>query len=331
MQRQFNIISSGQYLPNRVVSSEELDILYKKTKGTTEKRCGVKKRHYVTDETNSQMAKYAILEALKKANLSINDIDCIVATSGTYEQPIPCNAALIQKELGLSDSGIPCFDVNSTCLSFLVGLDLITYPLSLGKYKNVVLVSSEIASIGLNYENFESSSLFGDGAVAFIFSSEDKNNFSKILSYRLETYSSGAHFTEIKGGGAKFHPREYNKLGEDYFTFNMDGRAVVKLSMKYSENFMSKLLNEANLTMDDIKYIVPHQASPTAIKLVGNKMGFHNEKVIKIVENVGNVISACIPMTWHHLLNNYSVNKGDKILLIGTSAGMSIGGMILEI
>lgn len=325
-----NIKGSGIYLPKKIVNSSELDKKYGFSEGTTYKRTGVKQRYYIENETNAFMAKEAILSALHDAQLELSDIDCIVATSGTQQQPIPCNGALIQRELGLGESGIPAFDVNSTCLSFLLGMDLMSYPLSLGRYKNIVLVSSEISSVGLNFDNFEGSSLFGDGAVAFIFSQGNKEDSSKILATRFETYSIGAHYTEISGGGSYIHPREYPIRGEKDFTFNMDGRAVVRLSAKYSKGFMEKLLEEAGLQMEDIKYIIPHQASPTAIKIIGKKMSFIEERVIKIIENTGNIISACIPMTWHYLRKNYTLNKGDKILLVGTSAGLSIGAIIIE-
>lgn len=334
MNREIKIVSSGQYFPKNVVESKDLDKKLGLREGTVERKTGVKRRFYINDETNAIMAKYAINNALRKCNIKLEEIDCIVSTSGTMQQPIPSNASLIQKELGLEGSGIPCFDINSTCLSFLVGLELMSYPLMFGKYKNIVLVSSEISSVGLNFDNFESSTLFGDGAVAFIFSTSDKKIVDgniKILAHQMKTYSSGANFTEIKGGGSYIHPREYSSLGEEYFTFNMDGKSVVKLSLKKVKKIIDQLLEEADVKREDIKYIVPHQASKPAMKLVGHKMGFSQEKIINIIENTGNVISASIPMAWHYLLENYDLVKGDKILLFGTSAGLSIAGTIIEI
>ena len=108
------ILGSGKYLPSKKVTSEEIDDKIGVSKGWSEKKSGVKVRHFVENETASYMGKMAVLEALKDAGLELSDIDCIIGTSGSMEQPIPCNAALIQEMLGLGSSGIPCFDVNST-------------------------------------------------------------------------------------------------------------------------------------------------------------------------------------------------------------------------
>lgn len=333
MLRKFKIRGSGTYFPKKIINSTEIDKQFNFKEGTTEKKLGVRKRHYITDETNSIMAKYAILEALKDANMDLSEIDCILATSGTPQQPIPCNASLIQEELGMQGTGVPAFDVNCTCLSFLVGLDLISYPIQFGKYKNVVIVSSEISSIGLNYENFENSALFGDGACAFIISKSDNEEASTILSSKINTYSEGAHMTEIRGGGSALHPKEYQNRGVKDFSFDMDGKGVVKLSMKYGTEFMKGLLEEAGCKMDDISYIVPHQGSTLAMKLIGDKMMWpkEEEKVIKIIGEYGNVISACIPIAWDKLRKSGNMKKGDKIILVGTSAGVSIGGMVIKI
>lgn len=333
MERKFIIKGTGKYLPKKIIKSEEFDKRFNLKDGTTEKRTGVKKRHYIESETNAEMAKYAILEALKEAKMELSEIDLILSTSGSYQQPIPCNASLIHEELGLQGTGIPAFDVNSTCLSFLVGLDMITYPLQFGKYKNIVIVSSEIASIGLNFESFEGSSLFGDGAVAFIISQDTENQGSKIIASRIETYSEGAHYTEIRGGGSTIPPRKYDELGESEFTFDMDGKAVVKLSMKHGNLFMKKLLEQAKCTMDDIAFVVPHQGSTLAMKLIGEKMMWpkEEERVIKIVGDYGNVVAACMPLAWHELRMSGKLKKKDKIILVGTSAGVSIGGMVIEI
>ena len=333
MIRNFILRGTGKYIPKRIVESKELDKIYGIKEGTTEKRTGVKKRHYVENETNSLMAKYAIEEALKDAKMDLSEIDLILATSGTQQQPIPCNASLIQEELGLQGTGVTAFDINSTCLSFLVGLDMISYPLEIGRFKNIIIVSSEIASIGLDFSNFENSSLFGDGAVAFIISQDKEKIGSKILASKIETYSEGAHFTEVRGGGAFIHPREYEKRGEKDFTFSMDGKKVVRLSMKYGTKFVEELLKEANCTMDDIDFVVPHQGSELAMKLVGDKMLWPKDenRIVKIIQDYGNTISACMPLSWHILKESGKLKKGNKIMVIGTSAGVSIGGIVIEV
>ena len=154
-------------------------------------------------------------KAVEDAKLTWDDIDCIICGSGTIQQAIPSTASLIQEQLGLQHSGIPCFDINSTCLSFITALDTISYAIECGRYKNVVIISSEISSVGLNWGQNESSILFGDGAAAVVITKGDHS--SSIIASHMETYSSGAHLSEIRGGGTMIHPREYSEERKEDF------------------------------------------------------------------------------------------------------------------
>jgi 3-oxoacyl-[acyl-carrier-protein] synthase-3 len=204
------ILGSGKYIPQKVVMSSDIDKSIGKKEGYTEGKTGVYKRHFIKDETASYMGAKALLEAVSKANLDISQVDCIVCASGTIEQPIPCTAVLIQEHLSLSYLKTPCFDINSTCLSFVVAFDLMSYLISAGRYNNVAIVSTEISSVGLNWEDEESSMLFGDGATAVIIGKSNHYKESKIISSSIITISEGAHFSEIYGGGTKLSPHEYN-------------------------------------------------------------------------------------------------------------------------
>jgi 3-oxoacyl-[acyl-carrier-protein] synthase III len=131
------------------------------------------------------------------------------------EQSIPCTAALVQKQLGGEFSGIPSFDINSTCLSFVVGLDTLSYLVDAGRYSRVLLVASEITR-GIDWKDQESSTLFGDGAAAAIIGKTDIQEGSKIICSRLETYSQGADLSQCLGAGNRYHPREYSDNAHRY-------------------------------------------------------------------------------------------------------------------
>ena len=328
MKRKVKIVGTGSYVPKRVVNAQEIDELIGAKKGWSEKKSGVKQRYFIEDETASYMAAEAAKAAISDAKLTLLDIDCIVSASGTNEQAIPCNAALIQKQLGLQDSGIPCFDFNSTCLSFVTALDMMSYAIDQGRFQRVLIVSSEISSVGLNWSQHESSILFGDGACAFILS--QSNETSSIIASKMETYSEGAHFSEIRGGGTKIHPRHYSEKTATEFLFDMDGRAIFKLSYKRLPNFLKGLFDQTGLSMDDMDMVIPHQASASAMKIIRKKLGVSEERFMNIIENYGNVIAASIPLAFHEAIKHGKLERGDLILLLGTSAGLSIGGIILE-
>lgn len=330
MIRNVKIVSTAKYLPKRAVSSSELDIKMGLKDGWSEKKSGVKIRHFVEDETSSQMGAVVINQALEKAGLVYEDLDCIISASGVGQQAIPCTASLIQEQLGKGMSGTPCFDINSTCLSFVTALDTISYLIECNRFNRVAIVSSEISSVGLNWEHPESATLFGDGAVAFILEKTKENESSKLLFSKLETYSKGAHFSEIRGGGTLVHPRQYNEDTKEDFLFEMDGRAIFKLTSQLIEDYIDRLFEGSGLSMKNIDMVIPHQASQMAMRIIRKKIGIPEDKFMNIIENHGNVIAASIPMAFHEAISQGKIKRGDKVLFLGTSAGLSIGGVCFE-
>lgn len=325
--RNIKVLGTGKFLPEMVVTDEEMDKNLNVPKGWTEKITGVKERHFVQTETAAQMGAYAVQVALKDANLSLKDIDLILCGSGTMHQPIPSTASLIHEQLGLQGSGIPAFDVNATCLSFITALDTISYAMMAGKYKKVVIVSSEVASVGLNWEDKESAALFGDGAAAIVLGTSNGNG-SKIIASHMETYSEGAHMSEIRGGGTTLHPRK-QPADTDYL-FDMNGKAIFRLSSRILPGFMERFLGQTEYTLDDIGLVIPHQASAMAMRIIRKKLGIKEERFMNIVHNHGNMIAASIPTGLHEAIKQGKIHRGDKVLLLGTSAGLSIGGILLE-
>lgn len=328
MKRNIKILGTGSYLPKRVVTALEIDEMIGAKAGWSEHKSGVKQRHFVTDETTSFMGAEAAKKAIADAGLLASDMDCIISASGTMEQVIPCNAALIQEQLGPQYAGIASFDLNSTCLSFVTALDIISYALHAGRYKHVVIISSEISSLGINWRQDESSILFGDGAVAVVLTTSDGQ--AGILAAHMETYSIGAHLSEIRGGGTKLHAREHNETTKNDFLFDMNGRALFKLSLKLMPRFLETLFKHTNLSIDDMSMVIPHQASAAAMNIIRRKLHVDEPRFMNIIENYGNMIAASIPMALHEAIKQGVIHRGDRLLLLGTSAGLSIGGIILE-
>lgn len=328
--RPVKLLGTGKYLPKRLVTAAEIDQRIQAPSGWTMKKAGVAVRHFVLDETASQMGALAAREALQNAGLKLTDIDCIVAASGVGEQPIPCSASLLQEALGLADSGIPCFDINSTCLSFLVALDLVSYLITAGRYRHVLIVSAEIASVGLDWTDKESAALFGDGAAAVVVGPSAPGEASRILGARLETYSRGAHLSEIRGGGNRVHPRVHSAETEREFLFSMDGTAIFKMASRLMPDFFGALLEPIGCTVRDMKVVIPHQASAMAMRLLQRKIGVTDAQMVNIVENHGNTIAASIPMGLHEAIQTGRLKRGERALLVGTSAGLSLGGLVLD-
>jgi 3-oxoacyl-[acyl-carrier-protein] synthase-3 len=322
------IIGTGLYLPERTVTAAELDDKMSLRSGWVEKKSGVKTRRYVdAHHSIAQMGADAIRSALESANLTLLDLDCIVCGSATYDQPLPSTASLIKEKLQIDDHPIPAFDVDSTCLSFVLGFEMLAYLIAAGRYKTVAIVSSEIASRGLNYEQPESASLFGDGAAAVILTLTPPGESSAMLRSHMETYEKGAHMTEVRGGGQAMHPTQYTPQKHKDYLFDMDGRAVFRISAQNIDGFLQRLLGD-DLRLAEIDHVVPHQASGLGLEHMQKKLGIPNHKFVNVIAHRGNMIAASIPVAMHEAIESGRISRGDKVMLIGTSAGLSIGGVV---
>lgn len=338
MKQKMFLKGSGHYLPERVVTSLELDEKFGVPGGTYQKASGVRARRYANEEeTSSFMGARAAMAALEKAQLQIHDIDLILGACGTPEQAIPCTAALVQKALGAEDSGIPSFDINSTCLSFLTAVQVARQFLEAGAYKNILIVSSDIASVGLNYRRLEAASLFGDGAAAIVIGTEDARTLTtaptEILGFHMETYSSGWDTCQIPGGGSKLHPSriEWQMQNDDErFLFNMDGPKVFRMASALLPKFVQRLEQNSGVRLQDTHLIIPHQASESALELMRRKLEIPPERFLKIIEEHGNMIAASLPLGLHYAIDSGRLKKGDVVAMIGTSAGFSMGGLVLK-
>ena len=181
------------------------------------------------EETQLSMAVKAIEKALQQAGLTIKDIDCIVSASAVGVQPIPCTAALIH-ELVAKGLSIPAMDINTTCTSFISALSLMSHLLEAGEYQRILIVSSEVGSLGFNPNQRESFELFSDGAAALIFEATEEER--GVISSLQRTWSEGAHDTEIRGGLTSFQPKEYSDATKTHYMFDMNGKKILLLSAR---------------------------------------------------------------------------------------------------
>jgi 3-oxoacyl-[acyl-carrier-protein] synthase-3 len=328
--RYVEIRGLGHYLPKRIVMGADIDRLLDEKPGWTDSYVGVKQRRWVEPgvETTTFMAVEAIHEAVADAGIRLEDIDLICYTGASLEQPIPATSTRIQRELGLGDSGISCFDINSTCLSWVTALDTLSYLIAAGRYRNAIIVSSEIASVGINPKQKESFALFGDGAVAAVVG--PSRGTAKILKGLHRTYGDGHDLCQIRGGGTRLPAPTYTKEQHETYLFDMDGRGVFKLSLKKLPLFMEELFEDTELSMEDIDMVVPHQASPSGMALIRKKLKIPESKFMEIIEDHGNMISASVPMALYIGVKSGRIRRGDRLLLVGTGAGLSIGAVLLE-
>jgi 3-oxoacyl-[acyl-carrier-protein] synthase-3 len=321
------IIGLGRYLPSRIVQSAELELLCALPEGWVEHRNGVRQRRWVGTETASFMAAEAAREALDEARLEPGDLNLIINASGTAEQAIPDMGALLQRQLGLGNSGIPSMTVHNTCLSFLAAMDVASNYLSSGRYTNILIASSDISSCGINLKEPESATLVGDAAAAVVVTRSGENDRSSIHHANFRTYGDGAYLTTIMGGGSALHPSKPGHNPDDDL-FHMDGSAVLRMVRRIDEAFLEELYPGLSKSLLDIDVVVPHQASRVGLHML-RRFGWPEAKVMQTLDWLGNCVAASIPATLYQAVKDGSLKRGEKLLLVGTGAGLSIGGLVM--
>ncbi|MCW8895461.1 3-oxoacyl-[acyl-carrier-protein] synthase III C-terminal domain-containing protein [Sulfurimonas sp.] len=326
MSNPINIIGIGKSLPNNEVTSLSIDKKLGLASGTVYQLTGLQKRYFLDDKSNSlDLVFNAVAEALRHAKLCIDDIDCIINSSATMEQAIPYNGASTHRLLNPSRP-IPSFDINMTCLSTLRAFDIASNLFS--NYNNILIVSCDIASVGLDWNNIRTAGIFGDGACAMIVTS---SNSGGIIVSNFETHSKGYEYCMIKGGGSKYNPNNYKGDYKDMSYFEMNGKNLYKLSSKILPSFIDKTLKSKGLKLDDIDWIVPHQASQSSLNHIVKMLNIDKEKFIDIFKTHGNQVSSSIPSALHTLMHTKELISGQKVMLVGTSAGVGLGLVVWEI
>lgn len=324
------ICGSGIYAPRNRRPSCALDAIYRQPDGWTEERFGISERGVAaSDETSSVMAAHACRAALEEAGWG-DDFDVIVGGCGVMEQPIPGTSVLVQFELGLQKSGIPCFDVNMTCLSFLNALDVVSMGFATARWRRALVFSSDIASAGLDLRNPEMSAIFGDGAAAVCVEAGDSAG-PAILSARFSTLSSGKDHAHLRAGGTRIRIEDGFEALQDGARFHMDPFAIFKAAGRHLPKMIDEAVSAAGLDLGSIDHVICHQASQPALEYVRHILGERPERVVDIFATTGNQIAASLPTALCTARSEGRFAPGSNALLVGTSAGISMGAMVLRL
>lgn len=321
----------GAYRPERVVTSDELDVRFGRPRGWSEAEFGIAARHVAgPDETSSMMAAAAARRALARSGWDDGAFDVLIGGCGVMEQPIPSTAALVQDRLGLGRSGIMAFDVNQTCLSFLTALDIAAMGLSTGRWRRALVFASDIASAGLDPSRPKTMSIFGDGAAALAVETAPGGT-AGLLSSHFVTNGADHALAQLRAGGTRIRVEQgYDALVAGS-RFEMDAFGIFKAAARCLPGVLSRVLVDAGGTIDDIDTVVCHQASAPGVEHVRRLFEPRPERVIDIFAHTGNQIAASIPTVLAHGLETGRIAPGSTVLMLGTAAGISAGAMVLRV
>jgi 3-oxoacyl-[acyl-carrier-protein] synthase-3 len=325
------IVGTGRALPAQCVTSRNLEERLGLDQGRLEAATGVVERYVCESESQIDLACAAARLALADAALEPDALDLVIGGCAVPYQPLPSTAPLVMQRLGMADGSAAAFDVNSTCLGFLTAFETAARMIDAGQCETALVFSSEIASRALPWtDQPEVAALFGDGAAAAVLR-RGLPGEGKVLASLMRTYPSAYEACGIGAGGTRFdfqrQPEEFSR----HALFHMDGKELFRLTSRHFSGFVGELLRRAGWRHEDVGLIVPHQASPLALAHMARQSGFAAEKMIDISARYGNQIAASIPFALDIARKQGRVMPGTKVLFLGTSAGVSFGGMALEV
>ena len=322
------IVGSGMHVPESVDSST-IEAEYGLPQGWALKHSGVQTRHWIQGQTVAQLGSQAAQQALDNANVTLAEIDVLITAGGTSDQHIPSQAALT---LALMEGGdqaqCQAFHVDTTCLSFITAFRLAADMLQDPEIHRILVVASEVASVGIGPANWETLTLFGDGAAAVVVEKDPSGQFG-LIKHRHKLHTEGVRAAEIPGGCvAKWV--EDHAFSPKLHHFQMDGRELLRLTLKHLPAFIQNFFEGTGTQWSEVSWTVPHQASKTGLGVIPKIAKVSPDRVVNILETRGNCISASIPMALHHLMADNQLQEGESILFIGTSAGYAIGALLYQ-
>ncbi len=314
------IIGVGAYLPERIVTNDDLSKNIDTDDKWISERTGIKERRIANDsETTSSLGIEAAKKAINNAGINRDDIDLIILATATPDNTFPATATSIQAGLGIK-SGY-AYDVQAVCSGFVFALEIADNSLRLGKSKNALVIGSETFSRILDWKDRSTCVLFGDGAGAVVLQSADSNSTRGILSNHLHSDGNYKDMLYVDGG-----PSTSNNVG----FLRMDGQGVFKHAVKNISGSILEALKQNNITIDNIDWFIPHQANSRILDAVAKKVGLKSEKIIVTVDKHANTSAASIPLALNEAVELGKVNEGDIILLAAMGGGFTWGSSLIR-
>lgn len=322
------ISGTGSYLPEKLLTNEDLEKMVETNNEWIVERTGIRRRHMAADgEVTSDLALKAATRALEAANLTATDLDLIIFCTVSPDQIMPSAACVLQKKLGARK--IMAFDLSAACSGFIYGLTVADQFIRTGFYRHVLVVGAEILHRYVNYKDRETCILFGDGAGAVVASRAEPGEESIIMSSHM--YSEGALgdlFVLPAGGSAM--PFSQEVLEKEMQYVRMKGREIFKNAVRTMTQCCQEALEANKMTVAQVDWLIPHQANIRILESVAHYFGFPGEKVIINLADTGNTSAATVPIAFDEAVRDGRIKRGQNVLLTAFGAGLTAGSVMLR-
>lgn len=320
------ILGTGSCLPERKLTNADLEKIVETSDEWIVKRTGIRERRIIDDDMPlAKLAAKAAENAIIDAGISKEEIGLIIAASLTPDYLTPTLACSVQKELNLS--GVPAFDMNAACTGFVFALNVAQQFIENGTYKYVLIVAAEALSRVVDYQDRRTCVLFGDGAGAAVVGRVGDS--TGIMCYTAGAYGELGHNLTIPCLYASPEDLEKRNEGKKQVIW-MDGSEVFAFASRIMAEATLKVVSDANLSMEELDYIFPHQANARIIMNAVKRLQYPMEKVYSNLERTGNISAASIPVCLDEASKAGMLKKGDKIVLVAFGGGLTYGALLLN-
>ncbi len=320
------IIGTGSYLPEKVLTNFDLEKMVDTSNEWIIKRTGISERRILDEDAPSySMGIEAAKRALENANLQAEDIDLIVFATITDDYYTPSAGCIIQGAIGACNA--IAFDVNAACTGFIYALVVAQQFITSGKFKNALVIGCEALSKITDWKDRNTCILFGDGAGAAVLSQVDEGY--GILNSFLGTDGTSGMVLNAPSLYITEEEKERRQNGK-LNSLWMDGTEVFKFAVKTMSNATLKVLEELNMSVDDLQHIFPHQANTRIIDGAIKKLGIPDDKLYYIIHKYGNISSASVPVALDEANREGRLKKGDNLVLVGFGGGLTWGSIVLK-
>ena len=320
------IIGTGKYVPDKVLTNQDLEQMVETSDEWITSRTGIKERRIASaEQATSDLAVEAAKNALKSAGLTGEDVELIIVATITPDMAFPSVSCILQEKLGAKHAA--AFDLSAACSGFIYALANAQALLKSGMYKNALVVGAETLSKITDYTDRNTCILFGDGAGAVVLGEVAEGRGFR--SFELGADGSGGELLNLRGGGSRIPASEDSVKNKLHYIY-MNGREVFKFAVRQMPESSVNVIEKAGLQKEDVDYLVPHQANIRIMEAARKRLGISEDKMAKTVQNYGNNSSASVPIALSESVLNGKIKDDDIVVLVGFGGGLTWGAIALK-
>ena len=313
------ITGTGSYLPQKILSNNDLEKMVDTNDQWIQERTGIKKRHIIAEnETTTDLAFNAAVKAIEAAGIENREIDLIIIATTTPTRIFPSTASLVQERLGIS--GCPAFDIQAVCTGFIYALTVADKFIKSGSAKNALVIGAESLSRIVDWSDRNTCVLFGDGAGAVVLQASEETG---ILSTHIHSDGKYNGLLSVPTG-----PGSMDTDAKPYI--EMQGNDVFKIAVRTLSSIADETLSANNLSKKDIDWLIPHQANIRIIAATAKKLGMSMDQVVVTVDEHGNTSAASIPLALDVAVRDGRIQRGETLLLEAFGGGFTWGSVLLN-